>query len=137
MNINEIMKDFEAENREVELVNPQGKPTGWFFELRHESSEVVETFMREYRSKLQDAAMKRKTTAQKQLMRQHEDGLRIAHVAGWRFEEGFDPEDGRPPFSNRELKTVLTHEKWGWHIRDFIDREVGSLEDFLAKSQES
>jgi hypothetical protein len=135
--INEIARDFETENREVELINPKGKPTGWFFVLRHESSEEVETFMAEYRSKLQDAALKRKTTAQKQLMRQHEDRLRLVQVAGWRWAEGEDAENGRPPFSRKELQIVFGQKGLGWHIRDFIDREVGSLEDFLAKSQES
>ena len=137
MNINDIMKDFETDTREVELVNPQGKPTGWFFILRHESAKEVEAFMRGYRTKLQDLTLKRKTTAQKQLMAAHEDDLRVAHVAGWHFKEGENDEEGRPAFSKKELRSVLAHPKWGWHIRDFIDREVGSLEDFLERSEAS
>ncbi len=137
MNIDSIMKDFETENRNVELFNPQGEATGWVFILRHESAKEVEQFMRSYRTKLQDLTLKRKTSAQKQLMAAHEDGLRIAHVAGWSFKEGENNEEGRPAFSKHELKNVLNHEKWGWHIRDFIDREVGSLEDFLERSEGS
>lgn len=135
--INEIMQEFETTTREAELMNPAGKPTGWWFELRHESSEEVESFLKDYRSKLQELTLKRKTTAQKQLMASHEDGLRIAHVAGWRFEKGENAEEGRPPFSKKELRAVLNHPKWGWHIRTFIDNEVGSLEDFLEKSDDS
>jgi hypothetical protein len=137
MNLNEIMQDFETANREVELTNPKGEPTGWFFELRHESSKKVQRFMTGYRSKLQDVTIKRKTQQQKQLMADHEDGLRAVQVANWRWAEGDDIENGRPPFSKRELLAVLKHEQWGYHIREFIDREVGSLEDFLTRSEDS
>ena len=137
MNLNEIEKSFATEDREVELMNPRGEPTGWFFQLRHESAKEVSDFMREYRSKLQDVTIKRKTAAQKQLMAAHEDGLRIAHVAGWRWEKGDDDAAGRPKFTKRELKEVLIRVPFGWHVRDFIDREVGSLEDFLERQPSS
>jgi hypothetical protein len=137
MNLNEIEKSFATEDREVELLNPHGQKTGWFFQLRHESAKEVQSFMSDYRSKIQDVTIKRKTAAQKQLMSAHEDGLRIAHVAGWRWEQGEDEKKGRPPFSKRELKDVLIKIPFGWHVRTFIDNEVGSLDDFLAKSEDS
>ena len=137
MNLNDIKKEFATDDREVELMTPRGAPTGWIFILRHESAKEVQEFMRDYRTKLQDVTLKRKTTAQKQLMAQHEDGLRIAHVAGWKWEQGEDAENGRPAFSKRELKTVLNDTEFGWHVRNFIDNEVGSLEDFLERSEDS
>lgn len=116
---------------------PEYTPTGWIFILRHESDEEVQKFLRDYRSKLQDATLKRKTSQQKQLMSQHEDDLRIAHVIGWKWKDGEDAENGRPPFTRGELKRLLSKEKFGYHLRNFIDNEVGSLEDFLERSGNS
>jgi len=138
MNLNEIESAFAVDTREVELMDPRGQPTGWVFILRHESATEVQEFLKDYRAKLQDLAIKRKTSAQKTLMAQHEDRLRIAHVAGWRWEQGEDAEAGRPPFSVRELKRLLAmNTGFGWHLRQFIDNEVGSLEDFLERSETS
>jgi len=136
MNLNEIKQAVQTVDREVEF-RPAGKATGWFFELRHESSAEVQEVMRKFQAKVRDLTLKRKTTAYQNLVAQHEDSLRIAHVATWRWEQGADEEAGRPPFSNRELKTLLHDPNLGYHLKSFIDEEVGSLEDFLSKSESS
>lgn len=134
MNLNEIKAAVRVEPREVEF-KPAGKPTGWFFTLRHESSPEVETFMARYRAKLRDLSAKRKTTAVTNLISEQEDGLRIAHVAGWRWEKGDDAENGRPAFSRSGLKALLDDDLINYHVRKFIDEEVGSLDDFLEKPE--
>jgi hypothetical protein len=68
-------------------------------------------------------------------MKEHEDGLRVAHVVNWRWEDGPDEDDGRPEFTAKELRKLLQHKVVGFHLRKFIDEEVGSLEDFLSKSE--
>ena len=135
MNLNEIRTTVQTTHREVEF-KPVGTPTGWFFELRHESAEEVQDTMRRFQAKVRDLTLKRKTTAYKDLVTQHEDHLRIAHVANWRWEQGEDEEDGRPAFSKRELRTLLNDERLGYHLKTFIDEEVGSLDDFLERSED-
>jgi len=113
---------------------PAGKPTGWFFELRHESAPEVQEVMRKFQAKVRDVTLKRKTSQYQSLVAAHEDTLRIAHVAGWRWEKGVDEEAGRPAFSARELKSLLNDDRISYHLKAFIDEEVGSLDDFLSKS---
>lgn len=133
MNLNEIRAAVQTVNREVEFM-PARKPTGWFWELRHESAEEVQEVMRQFQAKVRDLTLKRKTSAYQSLVQQHEDRLRIAHVANWRWDAGTDEAAGRPPFSKAELKKLLNDELLGYHVKTFIDEEVGSLDDFLSKS---
>jgi hypothetical protein len=58
-------------------------------------------------------------------------------VAGWRWEQGEDEEGGRPPYSRQELKSLLNDERLGFFVKAFIDEEVGSLDDFLERSENS
>lgn len=137
MKLTDINATLEAVNREVEFM-PQGKPTTWFFELRHESSPEVREFNRVFQAKVRNLAFKNKTQQRDALIAQQANGLRIAHVAGWRYEEGDDDEGGRPKFSKRELKNVLEGGSGEWlafHVGEFIDNEVGTLEDFLEKPE--
>ncbi len=136
MNLNEIKSAVATTNREVEF-KPVGTPTGWFFELRHESARQVQETMRRFQAKVRDLTLKRKTSAYQNLVTAHEDRLRIAHVAGWRWEKGDDEKKGRPAFSKQALKIELNDDTLGWHLKNFIDEEVGSLEDFLEKSENS
>lgn len=133
MNLNDIKQQVQTVDREVEF-RPTGTATGWYFTLRHESAPEVQECMRRFHSRVRELTLKRKTTAYKDLVAQHEDSLRIAHVAGWRWEKGEDEEAGRPPFSNRELKSLLNDTALGYHLKSFIDEEVGSLDDFLERS---
>lgn len=135
MNLNEIRDTVQTEAREVEF-KPVGTPTGWIFELRHESAKAVQEVMRKFQAKVRDLTLKRKTTAYQNLVAEHEDQLRIAHVAGWTWENGTDEENGRPAFTPRELKTLLNDKRLGYHLKKFIDEEVGSLDDFLSKSED-
>lgn len=123
-------------DREVEF-KPAGKSTGWFFRLRHESAPEVQDVIKNYNAKVRDLLMRRKNTQTRELAAEHENRLRIAHVINWRWKNGDDPENGRPPFSKKELKDVLENEKLGYHVKQFIDDEVGVLEDFLEKSESS
>ncbi len=136
MNLNDIKESVKTTSREVEF-KPVGEPTGWFFDLRHESAPEVQQVMRRFQAKVRDLTLKRKTTAYQSLVVQHEDSLRIAHVAGWRWTEGIDEDDGRPDFSNRELKALLDDKRINYHLKHFIDEEVGSLDDFLQRSEDS
>lgn len=134
MNLNDIKSAVQTINREVEF-RPVGKSTGWYFELRHESAPEVQEVMRRFQAKVRDVTLKRKTSQYQTLVAQHEDALRIAHVAGWRWEQGEDDKKGRPTFSKQELKSLLNDELLGYHLKSFIDEEVGSLDDFLSKSE--
>ena len=134
MNLNEIKSAVTTVNREVEF-KPAGQPTGWFFELRHESAPEVQEVMRRFQAKVRDLTLKRKTSAYQNLVAAHEDSLRIAHVAGWRWDKGEGK--GRPPFSKQELKALLNDDTLGYHLKAFIDEEIGSLEDFLEQSENS
>lgn len=136
MNLNEIKAAVQTVSREVEF-KPAGTATGWFFELRHESAPEVQDVMRRFQAKVRDLTLKRKTSQYQAAVSQHEDALRIAHVAGWRWSKGEDEEAGRPAFSAKELKTLLNDEQLGYHLKSFIDEEVGSLDDFLERSQSS
>lgn len=134
MNLNEIKQAVHTEPREVEFTF-NGKGTGWFFTLLHASAPEVQEFNRTFQGKVRDANLKGKRNAVKALTEQHADGLREVHVKTWRWSEGDDPENGRPAFSKKELRGVLQDPQLGYHVREFIDMEVGSLEDFLAGSQ--
>ena len=134
MNLNEIAQAVQTTNREVEF-KPAGTATGWFFELRHESAPEVQDVMRKFQAKIRDLTLKRKTSQYQSIVAAHEDTLRIAPVAGWRWEQGVDEEGGRPAFSNRELKNLLNDDKLGWFVKQFIDEEIGSLDDFLDRSE--
>ena len=136
MNINEIRSTVQTDTREVEF-KPVGSPTGWLFELRHESAGEVQEVMRKFQAKVRDLTLKRKTTAYQNLVAEHEDDLRIAHVAGWSWENGIDEENGRPAYTRKELKILLNDKRLGYHLKKFIDEEVGSLDDFLSKSEDS
>lgn len=134
MNLNEIAKSLETVDREVEFRNPNGEGTGWFFTLRHESSPEVQSVLKTYKSKVRDASSKNKSRRVNELIAENEISMLVAHVAGWRWAEGEDPENGRPPFSKRELREVLEQPHLGYHVRKFIEDEVGSVTDFLEKS---
>jgi hypothetical protein len=136
MNLNEIKTAVQTVDREVEF-RPVGTPTGWFFTLRHESAPEVQECIRRFQAKVRDLTLKRKTTAYQNAVTAHEDQLHVAHVAGWRWEKGDDEKKGRPPFSKQELKTVLNDKDIGWHLKKFLDEEVGTLEDFLSRSEDS
>jgi DNA primase catalytic subunit len=136
MNLNEIRDTVQTEAREVEF-KPVGTPTGWFFKLRHESAAEVQEVMRKFQAKVRDLTLKRKTTAYQNLVAVHEDQLRIAHVEGWRWEKGVAETKGRPDFTRKELSKLLKDEQLSYHIKKFIDEEVGSLDDFLSKSEDS
>jgi len=136
MNLNEIKNAVQTVNREVEF-KPAGTSTGWFFELRHESAQEVQEVMRRFQAKIRDLTLKRKTSQYQALVTAHEDTLRIAHVAGWKWENGVDEEAGRPAFTKRELKTLLNDETLSYHLKSFIDEEIGSLDDFLSRSENS
>lgn len=134
MGLNEIKDLVETKDREVEF-RPAGpsKPTGWFFNLRHESHEEVQEVIRVFNSKVRELALKRKNAAYKALAEDHENRLRVAHVSGWRWAQGED--ENHPAFSKKELRALLNDKQLGYHIKTFIDEEVGSLEDFLSKSE--
>lgn len=136
MNLNELRDAVQTVDREVEF-RPTGKPTGMFFGLRHESSPQVQEVMRQFQAKVRDLTLKRKTTAYKNLVTQHEDRLRMAHVSTWRWEQGDSEDEGRPPYSGQELKSLLNDERLGFFVKSFIDEEVGSLDDFLERSESS
>ena len=91
--------------------------------------------MKQFNAKVRELALKRKNSAYKNLVAEHENDLRVAHVANWRWEKGADEEAGRPPFSKRELLVNLEDKHLGYHLKNFIDEEVGSLDDFLQKSE--
>jgi hypothetical protein len=131
--LNQIIGTVETETREVEF-KPAGSPTGMFFELRHESAKEVQSMIKAFQTKVRNLTLKRKTTAYNNLVAEHEDQLRMAHVVGWRWEQGADEDAGRPEFSKKELNHMLNHDILGYHLKKFIDEEVGSLEDFLSKS---
>jgi len=134
MDLKSIETMCETQPREVEFVFT-GTHTGWFFTLLHESTKEVDSFMQKYNAKVRELSLKRKTNAINQLAEKHADDLRLVQVADWRWEKG--ESKTRPPFSKKELRTVLNNEKIGWHLKQFIDDEVGSLESFLAKSDSS
>ena len=134
MNLNEIRDTVQTEARDVEF-KPVGTPTGWFFKLRHESAAAVQEVMRRFQAKVRDLTLKRKTTAYQNLVATHEDDLRIAHVEDWSWELGVDEDNGRPAFTRKELKTLLNDKRLGYHLKKFIDEEVGSLDDFLSRSE--
>lgn len=136
MNLNDIKNAVQTVDREVEF-KPVGRSTGWYFTLRHESAPEVQDVMRRFQAKVRELTLKRKTSAYQDLVARHEDSLRIAHVATWRWDKGDDAENGRPPFSTKELKAVLNDEQLGYHVKQFIDEEVGSLDDFLSRSESS
>jgi len=135
MNLNEIKNAVQTQDREIEF-KPAGTPTGMFFILRHESSKEVQAVMRAFQSKVRDLTLKRKTTAYQNLVADHEDKLRAAHVVTWRWEQGADEDEGRPEFSKKELSAMFNDSVLGYHIKKFIDEEVGSLDDFLSKSED-
>ena len=135
MNLNEIREAVQTEARKIEF-KPAGTPTGMVFELRHESAKEVQAVMRKFQAKVRDLTLKRKTTAYQNLVAEHEDKLRMAHVVGWTWDQGDDEEAGRPEYSRKELKALLEDSAIGYHIKKFIDEEVGSLDDFLSKSED-
>ena len=136
MNLDSIKKTVQTKPIKVEF-KPVGEPTGWFFILRHESCTEVQDVVNRFTAKVRNLALKRKTTQYEAAVAENEDSLRIAHVAGWEWKEGTDPAKGRPPFSNKELKDLLNNKDLGYHLKSFIDEEVGSLKDFLTKSETS
>jgi hypothetical protein len=136
MNLDQIKAASKTQPREVEYVF-DGKKTGWFLTLLHESSDEVKEFMSRYNAKVRDLSLKRKTNAISALAAQHADKLRMVQVAGWRWKDGDDDNDGRPLFSRSELRQALNHDDLGWHLGQFIDEEVGSLADFLTRSENS
>lgn len=133
MNLNEIRSAVKTAPRAIEF-KPAGTATGMIFELRHESAEEVQKVMRAFQAKVRDLTLKRKTTAYQNLVAEHEDVLRMAHVVGWTWDQGADEEAGRPAYSKKEMKGLLNDSDIGYHIKKFIDEEVGSLDDFLSKS---
>jgi hypothetical protein len=133
MNLNDIKAASKTQPREVEYIFA-GKKTGWFLTLLFDSSSEVQEFMSKYNSKVRELSLKRKTNAISNLAAQHADKLHMVQVAGWRWKDGDDDKNGRPKFTKAELRKALNHEDLGWHLGQFIDEEVGSLDDFLTKS---
>jgi hypothetical protein len=133
MNLNDIKAASKTQPREVEYIFA-GKKTGWFLTLLFDSSTEVQEFMSKYNSKVRELSLKRKTNAIKNLAGEHAGKLHMVQVAGWRWKDGDDDKNGRPKFTKAELRKALNHEDLGWHLGQFIDEEVGSLDDFLTKS---
>ena len=134
MSLAEIENLCQTENREVEFVMA-GHHTGWHFELRPESSDEVQACLRRFNSRVRKTMVKRNTSEFDALAEKHADDLRIAHVAGWRYATGAG--EGKPLFSPKELRALLNRKPFGWHVGQFIDREVGTIEDFLERSESS
>lgn len=135
MNLNTIKDALKTSDREVEF-KVSGKATGWIWKLRHESSPEVQAVMKQFQAKVRELALKRKNSAYQNLVADNEDKLRVAHVAGWTWTQGVDEANGRPAFTKQELKNLLDG-PIAYHVKNFIDEEVGSLEDFLSKSENS
>lgn len=133
MNLKTIKEAVKTTTREVEF-KAAGKATGWIWKLRHESSTEVQEVMRQFQTKVRDLALKRKNAQYQTIAAEHEVRLHVAHVVGWRWTQGDDVTQNRPPFSKKELKDMLEDEQFGWHIKNFLDEEVGSLEYFLERS---
>lgn len=136
MNLDAIKSSISTSDREVEFC-PGGIATGWFFKLRHESSPEVQRVMKRFNSKVRNVALKRKSSQYEQIMAEHEESLRVAHVASWRWADGDDAEQGRPEFTVQNLKDMMRDPDVGYHLKQFIDEEVASLEDFLETSASS
>lgn len=134
MNLNDIKSALTTHDREVEF-SPEGINTGWYFTLRHESAEEVQKVFKRYKAKVRDAHLKNKKHQLSQITSAHENDLRVAHVAGWRWKDGEG--EGRPAFSENELRECLNSKEVGYFLKEFIDTEVGSLEDFLERSETS
>lgn len=128
MDLNSIRASVATADREVEFV-VNGKPTGWFFTLRHESSPEIQKLNRAYQSKVTQASVKGKKAEVQRLMDAHPENLRVAHVVTWRWADG--ESDGRPAFSEKELRAALSDDVLGYHLRQFLDQETGALDDFL------
>ena len=136
MNLNELKSSTPLPTREAEFIF-RGDRTGLFLELRHASNKAVEKFNERYNAKIRDLTMRRKLNAINNYARDQADELRIAHVAGWRYKDGVDEENGRPEFSKSELRELLKNDVVGFDLRKFIDEEVANEEDFLPISEDN
>ena len=140
MDLNDIIESVETQDVEKEF-RPAGKPTGWVFVLRHESSPEVQAVLKTFNAKIRQAMLRRKNSVYEKESEEHADNLRIAHVVTWRWENTEALRDGernfQPEFSKQELRKLLNHEKLGYFLRQFIDDETGTLEAFLARSGSS
>lgn len=136
MDLNEIIESVETSDKEVEF-KPAGKSTGWVWTLRHESAPEVQAVLKTFNAKIRQAMMRRKNTMAEKQSEEHADNLRIAHVVTWRWEATKDGSERnfQPEFSKKELRKLLDHEKFGYFVRQFIDDETGTLEDFLERSE--
>lgn len=132
MTLQEIERLCQTTNRDVEFT-VDGHKTGWIFELRPSTSDEVQRCMRVFNSRVRKSMIKRNTSEFDALSEKHADDLRVAHVAGWRYRDGTG--EGQPEFSERELKEILGRKPFGVMVGEFIDREVGTLEDFLERSE--
>lgn len=133
MNFNEFKEMHKTAPREVEYLF-DGHRTGLYLTLLHESAQPVQEFMKTYNAKVRDLTIKRKTNAINNLAAQHALALNAVQVSDWRWEEG--ETEGRPAFSKQELKSMLKDPDVGFHLAAFIDQEVGSLSDFLSRSEQ-
>jgi len=136
MNLNDLKNSAPLFTREVEFLH-RGERTGMFFELRHKSDKAVMKFQERYNAKIRDLTLRRKHNAISNYVKDQEDELRIAHVVGWRFQDGVDAENGRPEFSKGALRELIQNENVQFYLREFIDEEVANQEDFLEKSESS
>ena len=126
---------IKTNTREVEFT-PNGQSTGFFLTLRYESSPEVQDAMKRYRAKVREATMKNKKQQIASITDRFEDDLRSAHVAGWRWTEGGATFNGEQPhYSPKVLHAMLSDQsELSYFLKQFIDQEVGSADDFLEKS---
>jgi len=124
--------------REVEFT-PNGVKTGFYLTLRYESAPEVQEAMKRYRAKVREATMKNKKQQVAAITDRFEDDLRAAHVAGWRWTEGKATFNGeQPDYTPKKLAEMLNDEsELAFFLKQFIDQEVGSADDFLEKSGSS
>lgn len=125
------ISSIKAHDREVELTHPATEEgLGWFFQLRSPYSKEMRDAEKEIQNQRLNAMRRGKSNINADVLANHREKIILAGVSGWRFEGDASFEGDTPEFSKAKLREIVRNPDHAW-IRDFLDRELGSQEDFF------
>lgn len=123
---------IKVKNTEVEI-KIRGQSTGLLLEIRPASDPRVKALDLEQRKEGM-RVQKEGGDAVEHAMDHMDERLNdrvVAHVAGWRWMEGVEPDLAKLEYSESQLREFLAAVPFGDAIRDAVFAAVGREEDFL------
>lgn len=131
------LSKLQSNSYETEFFIPGHGKTGLHLTLVDDTDEDVIKLDKQYQRRIRDAYVKNKKTQANKLSEEHQEKRLRAHVQGWRWEGDAQFEGEKLEFNEANLNRVLAHRVIGYHLKRFIEDEIGEAENFIETLESS